>query len=70
MSLNTSARRRYILHSGSSAVPSLWANKIVAIRPVESWRMESRIAAVGEALALPTPTPVERTMRDRTTNHG
>ena len=56
-SLNTSAARRYILHSGSNAVPSLWANRIVAMRPMESCTMESNKAAVGDADASPTPTP-------------
>ena len=36
VSLKMSAAKRYILHSGSSAVPSLWANRIVAILPVLS----------------------------------
>ncbi len=58
VSLNTSAVSRYILHSGSSAVPSRWANSIVAILPIDSWRTVRSKAAVGEALASPTPTPV------------
>ena len=56
-SLNTSAANRYILHSGSRDVPSLWANRMVAIRPADSWITESRRAAVGDAEASPTPTP-------------
>lgn len=36
VSLKMSAAKRYILHSGSKAVPSLWANRIVAILPVLS----------------------------------
>ena len=36
VSLKMSAAKRYILHSGSRAVPSLWANRIVAILPVLS----------------------------------
>lgn len=35
-SLRMSAARRYFLHSGSSAVPSRWAKRIVAIRPIDS----------------------------------
>jgi hypothetical protein len=35
-SLKMSAARRYILHSGSSDVPSLWANRMVAILPILS----------------------------------
>lgn len=58
VSLKTSAARRYILHSGSRDVPSLCANRIVAIRPMDSCRTESNNAAVGEAEASPTPTPV------------
>lgn len=57
-SLNMSAARRYILHSGSSDVPSLWANRIVAIRPMLSCRTVRRRAAVGEACESPTPMPV------------
>lgn len=56
-SLKTSAASRYILHSGSRAVPTRCAKRIVAIRPEESWRICSSRAAVGEASALPTPTP-------------
>jgi len=56
-SLNMSAASRYILHSGSSDVPSLWAKRIVAIRPILSWRTVSRSAAVGEACESPTPIP-------------
>ena len=55
----TSADRRYILHSGSRAVPSRCAKNIVASRPVESWRTERRSAAVGVAVESPTPTPEE-----------
>jgi len=58
-SLNTSAASLYILHSGSRDVPSLWANRIVAIRPILSWRTERRSAAVGEAWESPTPIPYE-----------
>ena len=57
VSLSTSAANRYILHSGSSAVPNLWAKRMVAIRPMDSCRTESSSAAVGEALESPTPTP-------------
>ena len=57
MSLKTSAASLYILHSGSSEVPSLCAKRIVAILPVLSWSTERRSAAVGEADASPTPTP-------------
>jgi hypothetical protein len=57
-SLNMSAANRYILHSGSSDVPSLWAKRIVAIRPILSWRTERRSAAVGEACESPTPMPI------------
>lgn len=35
-SFRMSARRRYILHSGSRDVPNLQANAIVAIRPADS----------------------------------
>jgi hypothetical protein len=48
-SLKISAASRYILHSGSREVPSLWAKRMVAIRPMLSWRTERRRAAVGEA---------------------
>jgi len=57
VSLKMSAAKRYILHSGSREVPSLWANNIVAMRPADSWRTERSRAAVGEADASPTPTP-------------
>ena len=56
-SLKISAAKRYILHSGSRAVPTRWAKRIVAIRPDVSCKMCRRRAEVGEALALPTPTP-------------
>ena len=56
-SLKTSAASLYILHSGSRDVPSLWAKRMVARRPVDSCRMERRRAVVGVARALPTPTP-------------
>jgi hypothetical protein len=56
-SLKISAASRYILHSGSNDVPSLWANKIVATRPALSWRTVRRIAAVVDAEASPTPMP-------------
>jgi hypothetical protein len=45
------------LHSGSSAVPSLCANRIVAIRPMLSCSTFNSRAAVGLADASPTPTP-------------
>ena len=57
-SLKTSAASRYVLHSGSRAVPTRWAKQIVAMRPDISCRMCRSSADVGEALALPTPTPV------------
>jgi hypothetical protein len=57
VSLKTSAAKRYILHSGSSAVPSLWAKRIVAIRPIDSCSTERSSAEVGEAVESPTPTP-------------
>jgi hypothetical protein len=57
LSLKISAANLYILHSGSRDVPSLCAKRIVAMRPADSWRMESRSAEVGEAVASPTPTP-------------
>jgi hypothetical protein len=57
VSLKISATSRYILHSGSSDVPSLWANRIVAIRPIDSWITLRSSAAVGDADASPTPTP-------------
>jgi hypothetical protein len=56
-SLNTSAAKRYILHSGSSEVPNRWAKRIVAILPMLSCSTVSSSAAVGEAVASPTPTP-------------
>lgn len=59
VSLKTSAASLYILHSGSSEVPSLWAKRIVAIRPILSWSTERRRAAVGDAEASPTPTPTK-----------
>ena len=57
VSLKISASRRYILHSGSNAVPSRCAKSIVASRPVESCSIVRRRACVGEAVGLPTPTP-------------
>ena len=60
VSLKTSAASLYDLHSGSSDVPSRCANRIVAILPILSCTMESSNAAVGEAEASPTPTPVKR----------
>lgn len=57
VSLKMSAASRYILHSGSSAVPSLWAKSIVAMRPMDSCSTDKSSAAVGEAFASPTPTP-------------
>lgn len=66
VSLNMSAASLYILHSGSSDVPSLCANAIVAIRPMLSWSTESSSAAVGEAEASPTPTPVRSSQRSET----
>ena len=60
VSLNTSAASRYILHSGSREVPSLCANRMVAMRPILSCKTERRSAAVGEADASPTPTPIVR----------
>jgi hypothetical protein len=48
-SLKMSAASRYILHSGSSDVPSLCAKRIVAILPMLSCSTERRSAAVGEA---------------------
>lgn len=56
-SLKTSAASLYILHSGSREVPSLWANRMVAIRPMLSCTTDNKSAAVGEADASPTPTP-------------
>lgn len=58
-SLKMSAARRYILHSGSSDVPRRWAKRMVAMRPILSWRTESMSAAVGEAWLSPTPIPIE-----------
>jgi len=58
-SFRKSAKRRYILHSGSSDVPSLCAKTIVATLPMLSWTIESSTAAVAEADASPTPTPVK-----------
>jgi hypothetical protein len=57
VSLKMSAANLHILHSGSSDVPSLWANRIVARRPADSCRTERIRAAVGDADASPTPTP-------------
>lgn len=57
VSLKTSAASRYILHSGSRAVPRRCAKRIVAMRPVDSWSTERRSAEVGEAVESPTPTP-------------
>ena len=56
-SLKISAASLYVLHSGSREVPSLWAKRMVAIRPILSCRTDSKSAAVGEADASPTPTP-------------
>ena len=56
-SLNTSAASRYRLHSGSRAVPARCAKRIVARRPDVSCNTCRRRALVGEAVALPTPTP-------------
>jgi hypothetical protein len=58
VSLKISAARRYILHSGSRAVPSRCAKRMVPRRPVDSWRTESSSAVVGDAVESPTPTPV------------
>lgn len=55
-SLRISARNRYILHSGSSDVPSRAAKRIVAKRPSDDCSTESRIAVVGEEDDEPTPT--------------
>lgn len=57
-SFKISAVRRYILHSGSSAVPKRSAKAIVAMRPTDSWRTERSSAAVGVAFESPTPTPL------------
>lgn len=64
VSLKTSAASLYILHSGSSEVPNLWAKTTVAMRPMLSWMMESSSAAVGEAEASPTPTPCNTARED------
>ena len=56
-SLKMSATRRQRLHSGSRERPRRAAKRMVAMRPVESWRTERRRAVVGEAVASPTPTP-------------
>lgn len=45
------------MHSGSRVVPTRWAKRIVAIRPDVSCKMCRSKADVGEASALPTPTP-------------
>jgi hypothetical protein len=58
VSLKISAASRYILHSGSRLVPSLCAKRMVAILPALSCKTESSNAAVGDAEASPTPTPV------------
>lgn len=58
VSLRISAASLYILHSGSSDVPSLCAKRMVAILPMDSCSTESSSAAVGDALASPTPTPI------------
>jgi hypothetical protein len=58
ISLKTSAASLYVLHSGSRAVPTRWAKRIVAILPDMSCKMWSKRAEVGDASALPTPTPV------------
>ena len=44
------------MHSGSRDVPNLQANRIVAMRPADSWMIERINAAVGEAVESPTPT--------------
>lgn len=62
-SLRISATRRQRLHSGSRERPRRAAKRIVATRPVESWRTERRRAVVGEAVASPTPTPGEGLVR-------
>lgn len=56
-SLKISAIRRYFLHSGSRALPSRWAKRIVAIRPADSWRTFRITAPVAEAVESPTPRP-------------
>ena len=58
VSLKTSAASLYLLHSGSSDVPNLCAKRIVAILPMLSCSTDKRSAAVSEADASPTPTPV------------
>jgi len=62
-SLKISAKRRYILHSGSREVPRREAKRIVAMRPMDSWRTERRSAEVGVAVEEPTPSP-SRTARE------
>jgi len=57
VSLKMSAASRYILHSGSRAVPSRCAKRMVPMRPVDSWRTESSNAVVGDAVESPTPAP-------------
>jgi hypothetical protein len=57
VSLKTSAKSRYRLHSATSEFPSLCAKRIVASRPMLSWMTVNKSAAVGEAVASPTPTP-------------
>lgn len=56
ISLSTSASKRYILHSGSSADPRRNAKTIVAIRPADSCMILKSNAAVGDAVESPTPT--------------
>ena len=56
-SLKMSAASRYILHSGSSAVPSRCAKRMVAIRPMLSWSTVKISADVAEASESPTPIP-------------
>lgn len=58
-SLKKSAASLHALHSGSRLVPSFAAKRIVATRPVDSCRTDRSRAAVGEALASPTPTPAK-----------
>lgn len=62
VSLKTSAASLYILHSGSSEVPSLCAKRMVANLPILSCMTERSKAAVGDADASPTPTPVSCTV--------
>jgi len=57
VSLKMSAARRYILHSGSRAVPSRCAKRMVPMRPVDSCSTVRSRAVVGEAVESPTPTP-------------